>query len=414
MFRPTAILASLLLAPSLPAVGFPRVLSSDGEDQRGRAAAVNAVPIGQDREGQREGETNDTEALPDRPFAVVPFTNISRDVSDDWMGDGFAETVAADLAGSPGARVVARDRGTAALRGDASVPIDSTEATRLGRRLGVRWVVTGGYQRVGQQLRITARLVDARTGDVADTLTVDGTVEAIFDLQDQIGRGLSTRVASSVSPPATREGRAAAVSTEPSVDAGDVAERRGPDVATGIGRPRAPGRAPDDVVAGSLVLPPELPVQRAGEPFLAPAGGAASAGILAGRPSVTADFATERPTVDGTLDDPIWQIATRITEFVQVAPVEGAAATEDTEVFVAFDSTHLYLGMYAHYSNPGLVRANRVDRDRASYSDDTISVYFDTFLDQQRAFVFSLNGYGVQGDSLMSGGGGRGGGYRGG
>ena len=413
MFRRIAILAALLLAPSLPAVGFPRVLSSSGEDPCVWAAAVNAVPIGQDREGQGEGETDDTGALPDGTFAVVPFTNISRDVSDDWMGDGFAETVAADLAGSLGARVVGRDRVTAALRGDASVPIDSTDATRLGRRLGVRWVVTGGYQRVGQQLRITVRLVDARTGDVADTLTVDGTLEAIFDLQDQIVKGLSTRVASSLSPSAIREGRVAAVSTEPSVDAGDVSERRGSDVGTRGGRRSGSGRVPEDVVAGGLVVPPEFPVQPAGEPFLAPAGGVAPAGILAGRPSITADFAPEPPTVDGTLDDPIWQTATRITEFVQVAPVEGEPATEDTEVFVAFDSTHLYVGMHAHYSNPGIVRANRVDRDRASFSDDTISVYFDTFLDQQRAFVFSLNGYGVQGDSLMSGGGGSGG-YRGG
>ncbi len=412
MFRHTVIFTVLLLASS-SAGGFPRVLSSDGEDQRMRAAAVNAVPIGQDREGQGERETDDAGALPDRTFAVVPFTNISRDVSDDWMGDGFAETVAADLSSTPGARVVGRDRVTAALRGDAGVPIDSTDATRLGRRLGVRWVVTGGYQRVGQQLRVTARLVDVRAGDVADTLTVDGTVEAIFDLQDQIVRALSTRVTSSVSSPASREGRVAAVSTETSVDAGDGSERRGLDVGAGVGRPRASGRAPDDVVAGGVVLPPGRSVQPAGEPSLAPAGGAGSAGILAGRPSVTADFAMERPTVDGTLDDPIWQTATRITEFVQVSPVEGEPATEDTEVFVAFDSTHLYVGMHAHYSNPGIVRANRVDRDRASFSDDTISIYFDTFLDQQRAFVFSLNGYGVQGDSLMSGGGGRGG-YRGG
>ena len=58
-----------------------------------------------------------------------------------------------------------------------------------------------------------------------------------------------------------------------------------------------------------------------------------------------------------------------------------------------------------------MVRANRVDRDQ-TIGDDTISFYFDTFLDQQRAYVFTLNGYGVQGDSLM--GGGRGGGFRGG
>ena len=63
-----------------------------------------------------------------------------------------------------------------------------------------------------------------------------------------------------------------------------------------------------------------------------------------------------------------------------------------------------------------MMRANRVDRDRAGFGDDTISVYFDTFLDQQRAYVFSVNGYGVQGDSIVGGrGGGRGrGGFGGG
>ena len=54
-----------------------------------------------------------------------------------------------------------------------------------------------------------------------------------------------------------------------------------------------------------------------------------------------------------------------------------------------------------------------MDRDRIMYTDDKMSVYFDPFLDQQRAYVFSVNGYGVQGDSLV-GGGGRGGGGGGG
>ena len=71
----------------------------------------------------------------------------------------------------------------------------------------------------------------------------------------------------------------------------------------------------------------------------------------------------------------------------------------------------LYFGVYAHYSDTGLMRANRADRDQTS-SDDTVAVYFDPFLDQQRAYVFSVNGYGVQGDSIMNarGGGGGGGG----
>ena len=121
------------------------------------------------------------------------------------------------------------------------------------------------------------------------------------------------------------------------------------------------------------------------------------------------------PTVDGRLDDAVWQDAARITEFVQRQPVEGAPATEDTEVFLAYDNSNIYLAFHAKYQDPGILRANRVDRDRAGFGDDTIRVYFDTFLDQQRAYVFSVNGYGVQGDSIVGGGfggGGRGGGGR--
>ncbi len=59
------------------------------------------------------------------------------------------------------------------------------------------------------------------------------------------------------------------------------------------------------------------------------------------------------------------------------------------------------------------MRANRVDRDRAP-SDDLMTVYFDTFMDQQRGYDFDVNGYGVQGDGVISGGGGGGGGRWGG
>ena len=88
---------------------------------------------------------------------------------------------------------------------------------------------------------------------------------------------------------------------------------------------------------------------------------------------------------------------------MQRQPLDGAPATEDTDVYVAYDDANLYLAFHAKYDNPEVMRANRVDRDRADFSDDTISVYFDTFLDQQRAYVFSVNGYGVQGDSIVSG-----------
>ena len=152
-----------------------------------------------------------------------------------------------------------------------------------------------------------------------------------------------------------------------------------------------------------------------------PAGGvaglgvASGAGILTGRPSVRPERTAAAPRIDGTLDDPVWERATRISNFVQQRPLDGAPATEDSEVYIAYDNDNLYFGIRAHYSDPALIRANRADRDQ-TFIDDTVAVYFDPFLDQQRAYVFSVNGYGVQADSLlessaqrMSGGGGGGG-----
>ena len=141
-------------------------------------------------------------------------------------------------------------------------------------------------------------------------------------------------------------------------------------------------------------------------------GAAVNAGILTGRPTVTAVRTDTPPIVDGRLDDAVWRRAARITDFIQRQPVDGAPATEDTDVYVAYDSANIYLGFHAHYADPGIMRANRTDRDRAGFSDDLFVVYFDTFLDQQRAYVFSVNGHGVQGDSILGGGflgGGRGG-----
>ena len=63
-------------------------------------------------------------------------------------------------------------------------------------------------------------------------------------------------------------------------------------------------------------------------------------------------------------------------QFVQRRPLDGAPATEQTEVFIAYDSEQLYFGIYAHYSEPSLVRANRVDRDQI-WNDDRVSVIFD-------------------------------------
>ena len=107
------------------------------------------------------------------------------------------------------------------------------------------------------------------------------------------------------------------------------------------------------------------------------------------------------PVIDGRLDDPAWAQAAHVTDLYQRRPLDGAPATEASDIFLAYDSDNLYLGFHARYSDPGLLRANRRDRDQ-TFEDDLFLVYLDPFRDQQRAYVFTVNGYGVQGDALLN------------
>ncbi len=124
-------------------------------------------------------------------------------------------------------------------------------------------------------------------------------------------------------------------------------------------------------------------------------------GVAAARPTVTALRVDAPPRIDGRLDDPPWRAAASVHDFVQSRPVEGDAASERTDVYLAYDSEHLYVGIRAHYTSPDLIRATRVDRDRTE-SDDSVTISFDPFLDRLRGYAFTVNAYGVQGDAMLS------------
>ena len=130
---------------------------------------------------------------PGRSIAVLAFENITKNGEDDWLGTGIAETAAADLKAVEGVSVLARERVHEALqklagRGDAAGP---EVAAEVGRELGARWVVSGGYQRLGGSVRITARLTETATGAVLRTVKLDGAMDGLFALQDRVVRELA-------------------------------------------------------------------------------------------------------------------------------------------------------------------------------------------------------------------------------
>jgi eukaryotic-like serine/threonine-protein kinase len=124
--------------------------------------------------------------------AVMTFSNITREAADDWIGTGIAETVSTDLKNIHNLSVIGRARVYDAMRNlSGGTQVNESLAIDVGRRLGASWVVTGGYQRLGDMIRITANFVDVATGEVERTVKVDGKIDEIFALQDKIVYELS-------------------------------------------------------------------------------------------------------------------------------------------------------------------------------------------------------------------------------
>ena len=120
-------------------------------------------------------------ALPDT-LAVMDFENLSRNPEDDWIGSGIAESVASELARTPGLSVVAREKALKVRKALAA----AADALDLGHALGCRWVLSGSYQRMGPALRLTFRLTEVATGHVVSSGKLDGKLDEIFQMQDRL------------------------------------------------------------------------------------------------------------------------------------------------------------------------------------------------------------------------------------
>ena len=403
--RPLQIVPCLMLLAALAALTIPSVVEAQGS----QAGAVS--------DDSREA------ALPSGSAAVLPFSNVSGDPADDWLGAGIAETVSVDLRNLYGFSVVGREAVVeAARRVDDSV--SDQRIVEIGRGLQADWVVTGAYQRLGDLIRITARLVDVESGSASRSVKVDGMLSEIFELQDQIVTGLGggsagqpADVTAGLDRSAAGAGGARPGARQP-LRGGTSAEASGGPVAvprsegivapppdpsrTSTRRDRRPAAVtPADVTGGLTLGDGSVDALVPGRTTAAGSGVGNGAGVVPARVPAA-------PVIDGRLDDAAWSGAVRITDFVQMNPLEGAPASEDTEVYLAYDSNNFYVGVHAHYSDSSLMRANRVERDQ-TVRDDKLTVYFDPFMDQQRAYVFSVNGYGVQGDATLDSGGSRGG-----
>mgnify|MGYP001193521482 CR=1 FL=1 len=275
--------------------------------------------------------------------SIQPFTNLTGDPRDSWIGAGIAETLASDLQG-PGFEVV------------------------LGDQMVATRVVRGAYQRLGDQIRITARLVDVSTGVVIRGATIDGVMRDLFDLQDRLTKELS--------------------------------EPAAPSTPTLPPRPRP--HLPPSTTSPTTVAVPGLPVS-----FDGPAPPVAPAVISRddrGGATVRAVRLEDRLVVDGALDEAVYTTVPSFGGFIQMEPAAGAPATERTEAWVLFDDTNLYIVARLWDAAPEsewIVNEMRRDSNNLSQNEG-VAILLDTFYDRRNGNFFTISPIGGRADGQVS------------
>ena len=105
-------------------------------------------------------------------------------------------------------------------------------------------------------------------------------------------------------------------------------------------------------------------------------------------------------TIDGVLDEAVWQRAALLTGFSLYSPVDSRPAPDSTDVRVWYSAEAIYFGIRAFEPHGGVI-ATLADRDRIS-TDDYVEIHLDTFDERNRAFVFMVNPLGVQADGTKN------------
>jgi TolB-like protein/Tfp pilus assembly protein PilF len=163
-----------------------------GEEQR----LIKTLPrkgfrfVGEVREALAPGRTPDAKTsvepsrpaltLPDKPsIAVLPFANLSGDADQEYFADGMVEEIITGLSRFRWLFVIARNS-SFTYKGKA------VDVRRVGRELGVRYLLEGSVQKSANRIRIAGQLIDASSGTHLWADRLEGAIENVFVLQDQV------------------------------------------------------------------------------------------------------------------------------------------------------------------------------------------------------------------------------------
>lgn len=120
------------------------------------------------------------------------------------------------------------------------------------------------------------------------------------------------------------------------------------------------------------------------------------------RPVAQANELMTAPAVDGNvLDDPAWRDAEPITDFWQIQPNVGRAATQQTAVYFGFTEKAIYIGIVAYDDEPLEIISTDTRRDSSLDDTDSVKILIDGLLDRQNGYIFGTNPSGVEYDGQI-------------
>ncbi|HKV64927.1 MAG TPA: hypothetical protein VJN66_00940 [Rhodanobacteraceae bacterium] len=188
--------AELLLIALVLAIGgalvwqFGRVPRSPDVAQRNPGIAAPDFVAGATSSGLRiANESSGTPAIsiPAKSVAVLPFVNMSGDPKNDYFSDGITEEILDALAQIPNLKVAARTSAFA-FKGKAE------DLRKVGETLDVATVLEGSVQKSGDEVRITAQLIDTRSGYHLWSEKYDRRLTSIFAVEDEISKAIADKL----------------------------------------------------------------------------------------------------------------------------------------------------------------------------------------------------------------------------
>jgi adenylate cyclase len=131
-------------------------------------------------------------SLPDRPsVAVLPFTNMSGDPKQEYFADGIVDDIITELSRFGGLFVIARN---SSFQWKGKL----TDIRQVGRDLGVRYVLEGSIRKAGDDVRVSAQLIDAESGGHLWAEHYDRNVQNVFAVQDEVASTVAAILAAHV------------------------------------------------------------------------------------------------------------------------------------------------------------------------------------------------------------------------